>query len=44
MQTELQRDLGNEIIMRLKDLIAKLNKLQENKNEEELPDPYISRN
>ena len=41
---EIERDLGEEIIMKLKDLIAKINKLQEKKNEEKLPNTHIPRN
>lgn len=43
MQTEIEKDLGDEIIMKLKDLIAKYNKLLEQQNEKEFTDPHISR-
>lgn len=44
MKNELERDLGEEIIVKLRDLINKLNKLQKEKDEKELTDSCISRN
>jgi hypothetical protein len=38
MEIEIQKDIGEEIIMKLKDLIFKINKLVEGKNEKELSD------
>ena len=43
MQTEIEKDLADEIIMKLKELITKYNKLLEKQNEKEFSDPYISR-
>ena len=43
MQDEIKKDIGEEIIMKLKDLIGKINKLRENQNEKELSDSHISR-
>mgnify|MGYP001610084163 FL=1 len=43
-EIEMQKDVGAEIIMKLKDLMFKLNKISEKKNEKELPDSHISGN
>ena len=43
MQAEIQKDIGEEIIMKLKEIEFKLNKLLKKKNEEELQDPFMVR-
>lgn len=40
---EVEKDLGEEIIMKLKDLMFKVNKLVEKKNGKELSDSHIRR-
>ena len=42
LETEMYKDVGEEIIFKLKLILDKLDKILK-KNEEELPDPYISR-
>jgi len=41
---EIEKDLGDEIIMKLKDLITKYNKLLVQPNEKELTNTHIPRN
>lgn len=41
---QLERDIGEEIILRLKELQSKVNKLVKIKNEEEFSDTYMARN
>ena len=44
MENKLQLDIGEEIIMKLKEISLKINKLLEEKNEKELSNPHIPGN
>lgn len=44
MREEIKKDLGEEIIMKIKELIAKYKKLLKQQNEEELADSSLSGN
>ena len=43
MKTQITPDIGEEIIMKLEDLLHRINKLIEEKNEKEFPDPHSHR-
>jgi len=44
MQPEIQKDIGEEIMIKLKELESKIIKLLKIKDEKELSDPLVLRN